>query len=129
MTDREKMDTVKKNTQKNCVPAAHTREVQWMPIPRPPSPNAKTQTRLAAESRKKRSQYFEETGIELGPGDDLGDEPKILTPPKKGVRWESPLEAGFEDELEMHSPTAARTYVVDKGLVKKDQAVSTPIPT
>ena len=120
MIQRERAELVRKNTQKNCVPTPHKRQVERRPIPRPPSPNAALQTRLAAEDRRKRKAHFERTGVELGPGDPFGFEPKPLTPPKKGVRWGAPLEQGYSSEPEeTHTPSVAKTLEVEAGVLAK----------
>jgi hypothetical protein len=125
MLDRERKGLVKKNTKLNCVPTPHKREIERKSIPRPPSPNAAMQTRQAIEGRRKRKAHFLETGIELGPGESTDFEPKMLTPPKKGVRWGAPLESGYSSEPETHSPSQAKGKKVDGSLlVKKSEVVS-----
>ncbi|KAF8542260.1 hypothetical protein BDD12DRAFT_876871 [Trichophaea hybrida] len=123
MLDRERKGLVKKNTKLNCMPTPHKREVERKPIPRPPSPNAAMQTRQAIEGRRRRKAHFLETGIELGPGESTDFEPKMLTPPKKGVRWGTPLESGYSSEPETHFPSQAKGKKVEGSLVKSEVAL------
>lgn len=62
---------------------------------RPPSPTAKSQSKLAAEARLKRKKLQKEKihDYTLGPGDDDNWVPKELTPLKKGVKWDKLLES------------------------------------
>jgi hypothetical protein len=95
-----------KNTKVNCVPTPHKQQLVRKPIPRPPSPTAEGQTRAAREARQLRKAHQLETGVELGPGEDMGFMPKVLTPPKKGVRWGMPLEAESRDPLPLDGQKA-----------------------
>jgi hypothetical protein len=115
MLERERKDLVKKHTKVNCVPTPHKQQLVRKPIPRPPSPTAEGQTRAAREARRKRKAHQMETGVELGPGEDVGFMPKVLTPPKKGVRWDAPLESGYSSDLEVHSPSAAKRLKANNG--------------
>lgn len=124
MLEREKKGLVKQNTQQNCQPTAHKRRVERKPVPRPPSPTAASQSKQAIEGRKKRKTHYQKTGIELGPGERVGFEPKMLTPPKKGVRWGAPLEAGYSSELETHSPSEAKKVTVEGSQLAKTEVVS-----
>lgn len=118
--------------------------------------------------RRKREEYLRRTGVELGPGEDvelpdssdledLDDEDededggdKLRGRPgmpelggdlgRKGVRWNTPLEAGFKEDLELHSPSRAKLkqprgpvlqkkVQLDKnGNVIKDKQDDAPIP-
>ena len=120
MVDRERQGLVRKNTQLNCAPSLHTREVERKPISRPPSPNAALQTKLAMDGRRKRKAHFLKTGIELGPGENIDFKPKSLTPPRKGVRWGAPLESGYTSEPETHSPSQAKGLQTESKLVNKE---------
>ena len=126
MLERDKKGLVKQNTKLNCQPAAHSRKVERKPIPRPPSPTAASQSKEAIEGRRKRKQYLEKTGIQLGPGESIGFAPKMLTPPKKGVRWGAPLEAGYSSDLDTHSPSTAKN--VNAEGIAKIEAVSSALP-
>ncbi|KAF8446644.1 hypothetical protein BGX38DRAFT_655176 [Terfezia claveryi] len=85
------------------------------------SPDAKTQHRRALEDRKKRYEVEEETGIVLGPGDPMDYEPEIKTPTRKGVRWHTDLEFGWDEDLEKNSPSAAKKKAKEgfNGIVRK----------
>ncbi|KAA8910998.1 hypothetical protein FN846DRAFT_483572 [Sphaerosporella brunnea] len=115
MLERERKDLVKKNTKTNCMPAPHKQKIVRKAIPRPPSPTAEVQTRVAKEARRKRKAHQLDTGVELGPGENPGFLPKSLTPPKKGVRWNAPLESGYSSDLEVHSPSAAKKLKLADG--------------
>jgi hypothetical protein len=120
MLERERKGLVSMNTQLNCKPTPHKRELERKLIARPKSPTAELQTRKAMECRKKRKAYFMETGVELGAGESVGYKPKELTPPKKGVRWGVPLELGYDEELQTHSPSQAKLTQAESGVLIKD---------
>lgn len=91
------------------------------------SPDAKEQHRRAYEDRMKRLEHQEETGIVLGPGDPMDFEPEMKTPSKKGVRWHSELEFGWDTEPEKHTPKTAKRKAKDdiKGIVKRKVRIIT----
>ncbi|KAI5859138.1 hypothetical protein BZA05DRAFT_383470 [Tricharina praecox] len=121
MLERERKELVKKNTNLNCMPTPHKRQVERKPIARPPSPTAALQTKAAADGRRKRKAHLLETGVELGPGESpsSGFVPKEPTPPKRGVRWGAPLESGNGSDAETHSPTQARLARIDGSRLAK----------
>jgi len=124
MLERERKELVKKNTNLNCMPTPHKRQIERKPTPRPPSPTAALQTKAAAEGRRKRKAHLLETGIELGPGESpsSGFVPKDLTPPKRGVRWGAPLEYGNSSDAETYS-TQVRKAKIDGGRLAKGTVV------
>ncbi|KAG5517911.1 hypothetical protein PMAC_000366 [Pneumocystis sp. 'macacae'] len=72
---------------------------------RPPSPTAKSQSKLAAEARLRRKKLQKEKTHDytLGPGDDDNWTPRELTPLKKGVKWDKLLESDFGQSKSNHT--------------------------
>lgn len=126
MPDRERKNITKAHTKLNCTPTTFPREIEQRPIPRPPSPSPQTQHKTAIDLRRQREEYFEQTGIYLGPGEQIGEDPKMLSPRKKGVRWNTPLEADYGsdgDLVERHSPTKARGKAPAKKVIRWKEGV------
>ena len=85
LTQPEVNQITLKNTQRNRrYDIDFEREVVHVERPRPPSPDAQKQHRLACEARQERYKIAEDKGVVLGPVDW---EPSPLTPTRKGVRW------------------------------------------
>ena len=106
LAPRELAKITAKNTTVNALweNVTFEREVVQRDIPRPPSPNGKRQTLQANDMRRKRKAVEDETGVILGPGDELDFIPKIVTPSRKRVKWNGPLELGRDEELPRTSP-------------------------
>lgn len=126
MPDRERKNITKAHTKLNCTPTTFPREIEQRPVPRPPSPSPQTQHKTAIDLRRQREEYYEQTGIYLGPGEQIGEDPKMLSPRKKGVRWNTPLEAGYGsdgDLIERHSPTKAKNKAPAKRVIRWKEGV------
>ncbi|KAG4304947.1 hypothetical protein PORY_001622 [Pneumocystis oryctolagi] len=95
---------------------------------RPPSPTAKSQSRLAAEAhlRRKRLQKEKTHDYVLGPGDDDNWVPRELTSLKKGVRWDKLLESEPKKHIFNHTLerlSLGKTKVQKACLSKKTQMI------
>ncbi|KTW28253.1 uncharacterized protein T551_02672 [Pneumocystis jirovecii RU7] len=95
---------------------------------RPPSPTAKSQSKLAAEARLRRKKLQKEKTHDytLGPGDDDNWIPRELTPLKKGVRWDKLLESEFGQSKSNHTleKSNSKKTKTQKGcLSKKTQMI------
>jgi hypothetical protein len=115
MRDWEQKELVRKNTKFNSAHAPHKKKIMIKAIRRPATPTMEEEARATRVARQKRKAYLMETGVELGPGEEVGFVPKVLTPPKKGVRWGVPLEIGDDEDLKRHSPSPAKTMMANNG--------------
>ncbi|GAO48879.1 hypothetical protein G7K_3043-t1 [Saitoella complicata NRRL Y-17804] len=94
-------------------------------VPRPPSPNAKAQHKMAVEARAKRRKLLEKKGQEgltMGPGDDEPWPFVRPTPSKKRIRWGPQLDDDeVDNEEKMHSsPRTAKEKGPGKGCIAKE---------
>ncbi|KAF3912024.1 hypothetical protein ABW21_db0200196 [Orbilia brochopaga] len=120
LPDRELSKLTARNTTRNGVykKVNFERKVVRLEGSRPPSPTRETQTAVAEMSRSMRKRVFEETGVSLGPGDELDYVPPEweMPPPVKRVRWHELLEtrldereqAGFRTERGILAPERVR---------------------
>jgi hypothetical protein len=101
MTPRDIANATRKHTNQNRLYTCDfDRQVVRKSIPRPPSPNVKLRTVMAARDRARRRAIEEERGIALGPGDDENYDPN----PATRVKWSHPLEC----EAPRRSPGKAK---------------------
>ena len=73
-------------------------------IPRPPSPTAKIQAKMAQNSRVKRRRLAKEKGYTFGAGDEEDYRPAQITPTRRAVKWEEVLEIDLQT-LPRNSPS------------------------
>lgn len=76
-------------------------------VPRPPSPTAKIQAKMASNARTKRRRLMKEKGYTFGAGDDEDYFPKMVTPERKTVKWGEDLEVDLAT-LPKTSPSKVR---------------------
>ncbi|KTW25971.1 hypothetical protein T552_03245 [Pneumocystis carinii B80] len=88
---------------------------------RPPSPTAKSQSKLAAEARIRRRKFQKEKKHDyaLGPGDDDNWIPKELTSLKKGVKWNKLLESEIGEPNHGIEKLNSSKIKVQKGCLSK----------
>ncbi|EMR09950.1 hypothetical protein PNEG_01708 [Pneumocystis murina B123] len=88
---------------------------------RPPSPTAKSQSKLAAEARIRRKKFQKEKmhDYALGPGDDDNWIPRELTPLKKGVKWNKLLESEIGEPNHTLEKLNSGKVKVQKGCLSK----------
>lgn len=77
-------------------------------LPRPPSPTAKIQAKMASNARTKRRRLMKEKGYTFGAGDADDYVPKFVTPERRAVKWGEELEVDLQN-LPKHSPTKAKS--------------------
>ncbi|QSL65774.1 hypothetical protein MERGE_000052 [Pneumocystis wakefieldiae] len=88
---------------------------------RPPSPTAKSQSKLAAEARLRRMRFQKEKMHDyvLGPGDDDNWIPREFTPLKKGVKWNKLLEFEIGEPNHTLEKLNSSKIKVQKGCLSK----------
>ncbi|KAK6344159.1 hypothetical protein TWF696_007801 [Orbilia brochopaga] len=100
LPDRELSKLTARNTTRNGVykKVNFERKVVRLQGQRPPSPTRETQTAAAEMSRSRRKKVFEETGVALGPGDEVDYVPPESSADAKRVRWHELLECRLDEK-------------------------------